>query len=595
MEALYYEVIVVGGGIGGICAAVAAARNGAKTALIQDRPVLGGNASSEIRMHICGASCHGKYPDRRETGIIEEILLENKYRNPDHSYAVFDSILWEKVRFQENLTLYLNTYMTSADMCGDRITSIDAVQLTSERKLRFTSDIFVDATGDGTLAKYAGAVTFLGRESKEVFAEENAMSETDTVTMGNSLMFHAVDMGHPVPFVRPSWAYDFRNSEWVKHQKWVEITSGYWWLEVGGKYWDVITQSEDTRDELLKIIYGVWDYIKHELSDRSENLMLDWVGMVPAKRESRRIEGDYILTENDLSQNRTFSDTVAYGGWHVDAHGTERFLNRTIGMKEEDEDKTRWLDDIYQIPYRCLYSKQISNLMMSGRNISVSHRAFASTRVMGTCAVCGQAAGTAAAFAVRYSISPRQVGDSYIRQLQQQLLRDDCYIPGIRNEDTGDLALKATVSCSEALPGADCENVINGVTRNAKGRHNCWAAPLRQETAPWICLSWEQVIRIDRIQLVFDSNLSVEIMQSLSQWCIDKQSRQVPDTIISDYQIEFLRAGHTVAVHTYTKNHQRLCIHSFDSITCDTVKVTVLASGGSENAGIFEIRVYGDI
>lgn len=590
MKLVKYDVVVVGGGIGGICAAISAARNGANTALIQDRPVLGGNASSEIRMHICGASCHGRFPNRRETGILEEILLENKHRNPDHSYAIFDSILWEKVRFQKNLSLYLNTYMTTVHVADSMIQSIDAVQMTTEIKLRFAANIFIDATGDGTLAHYAGAVTFMGRESKDTYCEENAVADADTITMGNSLMFHAVDMGHPVPFTKPDWAYNFRNSAWVKEQKWTEITSGYWWLEVGGKYWNVISQSEDTRDELLKIIYGIWDYIKSSMPERSGNLMLDWVGMIPAKRESRRIEGDYILTENDLAQNRQFEDAVAYGGWHVDAHGAERFLNRTIGMCEETEDKTRWLDDIYQIPYRCLYSRQIVNLMMAGRNISVSHRAFASTRVMGTCAVCGQAVGTAAAMAIRYNATPREVGQAHIRELQQTLLKDDCYIPNVRNEDPFDLARFATVSCSDALQQTACHNVINGITRKVKENTNLWAAPI--EASPWICLQWREPFRLSKLQLVFDSNLSIEIMQSLSQWCIDKQSRQVPDTIVSDYRIELLNGGKVVTSMNHTCNYQRLCIHTFDPVDCDAVRITVSATNGAKDAAIFEIRAY---
>ena len=592
MEEFTFDVAVIGGGIGGICTAIAAARSGAKTVLIQDRPVLGGNASSEIRMHICGASCHGKFPNRRETGILEEILLENKKRNPDHSYAIFDSILWEKVRFQENLTLFLNTYMTSASVSNSKILSVDAVQLTSERKLRFGAGIFVDATGDGTLAVYAGANTFMGRESKDTFREDNAVTSADTVTMGNSLMFHAIDVGHPSPFIRPDWAYDFKDSEWVKHQKWVEITSGYWWLEIGGKYWDVITQSEDTRDELLRIVYGIWDYIKNRLPERSANLMLDWVGMVPAKRESRRIEGDYILNENDLAENRQFNDAVAYGGWHVDAHGAERFLNQTVQMQEECEDKTRWLDDIYQIPYRCLYSKQIDNLMLAGRNISVSHRAVASTRVMGTCAVCGQAVGTAAALAVKYQISPRQVGQFHIRQLQQELAKNDCFIPGYIHIDTSDLALMANVHCSAALADAPCTNLVNGISRNIGEKVNYWAAAMENSEKPWIELQWANPVQICQLQLVFDSNLSIEIMQSLSQWCIDKQSRLVPDTIVADYRIEFFTNGTPVATHTVTGNYQRLCTHFFGNIDCDTVRITVLATNGVKEARIFAVRAY---
>lgn len=266
-DKLIFDVAVIGGGMGGLCAAIASARNGANTILIQDRPVLGGNASSEIRMHITGALGNEGKPNRRETGIIEEILLENKYRNPDHSYAIFDSILWEKARFQENLTLYLNTYMTDVEMRENHIVKIFARQLTTEKKLEISADIFVDATGDGTLSYLAGAEFMYGREEKSHFLEEYAVGKADTLTMGNSIQFHAIDMGHPVRFERPEWAYDYSDAEWVKKFSWMNVNaqvasypskiiesflSKYYAVEQEGR---PVNFKDDHRARVMKYIY----------------------------------------------------------------------------------------------------------------------------------------------------------------------------------------------------------------------------------------------------------------------------------------------------------------------------------------------------
>ena len=208
-----YQVVVVGGGISGMCAALAAARHGAKTALIQDRPVLGGNASSEIRMHICGADREGHRPNARETGIVEEILLENQLRNPQHSFSICDTILWEKTHGQENLDVYLNARFLSAEADNGVIRRIYVQQMTTEKDFLFTADIFIDATGDGMLAFQAGARVMHGREGKAVFGESLAPDVSDDYTMGNSLMFTARDMGRPVPFTAPPWAYHYTDAD----------------------------------------------------------------------------------------------------------------------------------------------------------------------------------------------------------------------------------------------------------------------------------------------------------------------------------------------------------------------------------------------
>ena len=432
----HYQIAVVGGGLSGMCAAIAAARNGAQVALIQNRSMVGGNASSEIRMHIVGANCHNSKPNMIESGILLEILLENKRRNPYHTFPVWDTIMWEKVRFQENLDLYLNTCLETAEVEDGEIRAINCYQNSTETMFTFRAEIFVDATGHGTLGVLAGASSRMGSEGKAEFNEPNAPDEPNDSTMGNSLLFQAVNRGKPVEFVKPEWAYTFSEED-LKYRTHIDqvhsladmgkpvefqagaakslpefynLDSGYWWIELGGQYDDIIAQGEEIRDELTKCVYGVWNHIKNVADHGAENYDLNWVGFIPGYRESRRLEGDYILNERDVRENRIFEDAVAYGGWPMDEHVR-------CGIMDFDKLPSRIFnfDGCYTIPYRCFYSRDVKNLMMAGRDISTSKMAFGSTRVMGTCAVGGQAVGTAAAMAVKNGGTPRTVDASALR------------------------------------------------------------------------------------------------------------------------------------------------------------------------------------
>lgn len=383
-----YDVVVIGGGLSGICAAIAAARHGAKTALVQDRPVIGGNASSEIKMHICGADIHATKPNARETGIIEELLLTNRIRNPQQSFSVQDYVFEEIVRAEPNLDLYLNTRMRDVQMKDNVIVSIEAEQMTTEKLYCFCARYFADTTGDGFLGYCAGAEFMYGRESRYEFNEKDAPETHDNKLMGNSLMFTAKDMGYPVPFEKPDWAYSYSEED-LKSRDHSEITSGYWWIEASSS--EIIEKGDDIRQELVKMLFGIWDHIKNVPGHNAENYALDWIGALPGKRESRRLKGDYVLTENDLVDGKGFYDAVAYGGWNMDMHE-----NGNMGFLDSEPTTYFSTKYIYSIPYRCLYSVNIDNLFFGGRAISVSHMAFGSTRVMATCAVIGQAVGTAA-------------------------------------------------------------------------------------------------------------------------------------------------------------------------------------------------------
>ena len=472
----HYETIVIGGGMAGVCAAIASARLGCRTALVNDRPVLGGNASSEVRVNIGGAD--HSFRHARETGIIEELRIEHRYRAFREAMvngaisSNLDLVLYEWCQRESNLTLLLNTSARRAvmDRARQRIKAIDCEQLGSEKSFRLYGELFIDCSGDGQVAADAGAGFRMGRESREEFGENLAPPVQDDRTLGSSLLFQAVDLGRPVRFERPEWAYEYPTDDDLPFRAHDRITSGFWWIEYGGTL-DMIADDEKIRDELLKCLLGVWDHIKNHGDHGAANYALQWVGFVPGKRESRRFIGDHILTQGDVFQARLFPDRVAYGGWPIDLHVPEG-----IHSRRPPADMYA-LPRPYSIPFRCLYSRNVPNLMFAGRNISASHVAFGTTRLIATGAAMGQAVGTAAALCHRLHKDPDELGRSSIEAVQQQLLRDDCYIIGMRREDPADFALGRPASASSSC--------ILEVTAGETARKlDCARAQLVYVTAP---------------------------------------------------------------------------------------------------------------
>ena len=577
------ELAVIGGGLSGLIAAIAAARNGIQTILIQDRPMLGGNASSEFRMHICGADHHMSRTNARETGILEEILLENKRRNPDFSYPIFDTILYEKARKEKHLSVFLNTYMTDVSMKDGRINSVSCVQMTNERKFSVEAEFFVDATGDGTLAAKAGAVYRIGREGRDEFGESLAPEKEDHVTMGSSLMFKAKKLDHEVKFIKPDWAYSYTEDD-LKMREHKSIESGYWWIELGGDKEKIIDDAEDIHDELLRVIYGIWDHIKNTPGHNAENYDLEWVSPIAGKRESRRVIGDYILRQSDIDEARVFSDAVCYGGWPMDIHTAGGFVS-------SGDVPTVWnhVDDVYTIPYRSFYSVNIPNLFLAGRIISASHVAFSSSRVMATCAVGGEAVGNAAAIAIQKHLNEAREVGTYIHELQQKLLKDDAFIPGFRNEDEEDKARKAHITATEAIDNGKPENVVNGIARSWRNDINAWICDIEHQ--PEISLSFDKAEPIREIRLTFDSNLSREITPSIIREVLDRAEHQSPSTLVDRFTITLMKGGKKILEKECATEGQRHIIEQFDH-EADTVKIKLLSSYGEKIVKLFEVRIY---
>lgn len=456
------DVTVVGGGLAGVCAAVSAARMGKKVALVQNRPVLGGNSSSEIRVWVLGATGLGVNRYARETGIIGEMLVENQFVNPDGNPYYWDLVVLETVRKESNIQLFLNTNVYEVEADGDewnrKIHSVTGFMMGSEKKIRFESPIFLDCTGDGTVAFLAGAKYRIGREAQHEFNESWAPEKADNITLGSTMFFYTKDAGHPVKYIAPSFAKDITKTPIPMKRVFKAGDNGcyYWWIEWGGEaHIDTLYDNERIRDELWSVIYGIWDYIKNSGKFDADNMTLEWVGSVPGKREVRRFVGDYILTQNDLVNQVQFEDNVAFGGWSMDLHPPE-------GMYASDYvSKLLCPDGIYQIPFRSLYSKNVNNLLFAGRNISATHVAFGSTRVMATCSVMGEAAGAGAALCVDKGVTPRELYQHYIKELQQTLLWKDAAIIGLKYEDPTDVALQATVTASSHLTKIEVEKAKN--------------------------------------------------------------------------------------------------------------------------------------
>ena len=550
------DLCVVGGGISGMCTAISAARMGLKTVLMQERPVLGGNASSEIRMWISGS--HGD--NNRETGIIEDMALENLYRNPTKSYAIWDSILYSFIKREKNIELLLNcTCMDAVTETGEyrhgrtiKIKSITGYQMTTQCKYTVEADYFADCSGDSILAPLTGADFRFGREAAAEFDEITTTVEADSKTMGMSCLIQGRETEKPVRFNPPEWITKLSDRDFENREPDIyNDDENFWYLELGGNR-NSIADTEEVRDELLSLAMGTWDYVKNSGGFRSENWDLDFLGFLPGKRESRRMMGEYILTQRDISAGRVFEDEIAFGGWPLDDHYPDGFFHRGVPNTDYHTPAP------YSIPYRTLYSKNVDNLFFAGRNISTSHMALSSTRVMATCALLGEACGRAAALSEKYSCSPHDIYLDHMSELQESLMNGDCFLPS-KKRAVSETCLNAELcGASDVIRnGEDRPHAIYGTTEKTAA---CFVKPGERITYHF------NAAEVNNIHIVFSSDLNRTTLlgsetertqPTRSNYRLDNPQQPMPAPLCKEFAVYGSLSGEETEIIRVSDNHKR--------------------------------------
>jgi hypothetical protein len=606
VQSMDCDVLVAGGGLSGVCCALSAARSGVKVVLCQDRPVLGGNASSEIRMHVISSNWNRpQLPlelEVRESGIIEEIRLENAYRNPQRSPSMFDLILYEKCLAEPNLTLLLNTRVTEASVEGNRITMAKAMRHSTEDEFRIRASIYVDCTGDGGLGYAAGAEYVQGREGQEVYGETAAPEQSDRKSLGSSLLLMGRKHDQPMPFIAPAWARKF-TAEDFKGREDIFTTYnngcwdyGYWWLTWGG-HLNTLKDNEVIRHELLRIVMGIWDFIKNGGDHGADHWALEWFGMVPGKRESRRFIGQHVLTEHDLLKSKKFEDAIAYGGWSMELQPPEGMDSKGSGPVHHHE-----MQYLYDIPLRSCISRNISNLMFAGRNLSASHVAFSSTRIMSTCSIVGEGVGMAAAVSVQSGVIPQELCQhpELIREIRQRLLKQDAFLIGERDGGTGNLLNEAQVSASSEQPDGKAPLVLSGQNRCVahtrgvspdraiKGTHR-WMSDPSQGLPAWLEFRWPEEREVHRLQFVFDSGLHRKLTLTMSSQIASKMiwGTGQPE-LVKAFCVEYLgKGGQWQTLAAVPLNWQRRWVYVLPKpVRTRAIRIQVTETWGLDHARI---------
>ena len=570
------DVVVCGGGLAGVCAAVSAARHGATVVLIQDRPVLGGNASSEMRMGIVGA--HGD--QYQETGILEEMQCRNFRYNPLQRYTLWDDVIYATVKEEPNITLLLNTSVRDVTTKGNRIASVEAWNTNSYTTYTVSGKIFSDCTGDGIL-RLSGAQFRHGRELPDEFGENFLTTGGDARTMGNSILLQLRKTDEDHPFTAPDWAYHFTDDDFnydtpkstikgvkFNYKRLYPKDNNFWWIEYGGTL-NTITDAADIQYELKRIAYGVWEYMKNHPDGRCKNYDLDWIGSLPGKRESIRFVGPHILNQNEILEGGHFPDVVAYGGWSLDDHDPEAFHKKGRISVEYS------VPQGFGIPLECLYSVNIENLMFAGRDISTTHMGLSATRVMATCALLGQAVGTAAAVAVREGIDPAQVRSDFIADVQAMLEDDDVMLPYRWRQVS---ALTASAKVDPAI-----EVIRNGIDRDWDGADNgVWTAPGEGV----IEYSWKKPVTVSGARMVFDSVLK-ERGKRMRKLEATTERVDMPAPMAKDFRIEAWMDGGWQTVASCTGNWRRLVKVGFEPVKTKKLRLVVTETWGAEKAHVF--------
>lgn len=419
-----YDLVVIGAGIAGMSAAVSAARLGCKVALINDRPVVGGNNSSEIRVHLGGRIEEGFY---KELGGLQKEFGPGKGGNAQPAEYYEDQKKLDWLAKEQNVTLFLNYRAIEVAKEGDKITSVTAKHIENRKELRFEAPLFSDCTRDGTIGYLAGADYRMGHEARNEFGESIAPEKADKMTMGASVQWYSVDNKKPSPFPDFSYGIEFndKNSE--------KVMMGEWTWETGMNF-DQIKDFERIRDYGILVVYSNRSYLKNRMKENTpyRNRKLGWVAYIAGKRESRRLMGDYILKENDITKNVAHEDASFTTTWSIDLHWQDPQNSEHFPGNEFKAVTKHILIHPYPVPYRCLYSRNVSNLFMAGRNISVTHVALGTVRVMRTTGTMGEVIGMAASLCKKYQVNPRCIYRMYLDDLKT-LMKKGIARQGLKN------------------------------------------------------------------------------------------------------------------------------------------------------------------
>lgn len=575
----YYDTIIVGGGVGGIVAAITCARYGLKTALINDRPLLGGNASDEANVTLEGSAHRGYH----ETGVVFELKT---YR---HKNALTWSQTFERFTKQEkNLDVFSNMLLIDAVTDNNRITDVFTINTLSQEEYKFTSDYYVDATGDGWLGYYAGAQYRMGREAKFQHNESFAPILADGCTMSGSATapgnknntvcgYYAEERNSAIDFKAPEWAFKLpEKDELGRVPTMIEI--GEWWLEMPNDY-DDLFENEYVRDSMIRMSVGYFDWLKNSWADREKarNYQLVKLGTYNAKRETRRLIGDYILTENDYVENRKYFDSIGYCGWKIDVHHPSGIFSGKKGAFTSNKKIP-----ISPIPFGALYSKNIENLMMVGRCISVTHLGLGPVRVQLTIGTMGQAVGTAAYLCKKWNTTPRGVRDGYIDELQQLLLKDGMNIPYVENHDVNDLALQAVATATSFVKGGEPKNAINGINWPNSGKEYAWIS--EGDVPNSIELMFDKEKMISQVRITFDI--------PFAEYGYGYMKQPVAMNMVTDFSLLVLTESGWCEVHKCTDNIMRLVVIDLEPTVVRGIKIDVQRTVGNTKAVIPEIRIY---
>ena len=575
-----YDLVVVGGGMAGTCAAVSAARLGLSVALIQDRPLLGGNNSSEIRVHLHGRIHLPPYPALG--GIVNE-LGPHAIGNARPAERYEDQRKLDVVLAEPTLELFLNTRVNAVDKDGDRIVAVVGQDVRTGRRVRFAGRWFADCTGDGNVGYLAGADYRYGRESRAETGEALAPEEPDPLVMGTSIQWYSKETDEPTAFPETPWAIQFTAENYQK------ATGGEWNWETGF-LWDQVNEFEKIRDHGLRAVFGNWSFQKNHAPDKTKyaNRELDWVAYIGGKRESRRLLGDVILKQEDIVHQRAFPDASVTTTWTIDLHypiQSDHFPGEEFRSRAEHVRIAP-----YPIPYRCFYSRNVDNLFMAGRNISVTHVALGTVRVMRTLGMVGEVVGMAASICKRHDVDPRGVYTDHLDELKALMTKGVGRLPmptppappappAWLEAAGANLARSAqvTVSGNYDLNQYPISNINDGRISYSDNRLRWVSDDAEPDTVE---LAWDQPQTIGAVRLVTGQ----------------AGGNEGPKTPITSFVLQYHDGtGYRDIANTKTDNNEAADWHArFPDISTDRLRLVVTRTPGNLTR-IWEFEVYGPV